>query len=115
MDLYAKNAHEFKYKTLQRYVARPFQDHGVDNIFYAGFGNTLYDMHAYHKAGMDLHRMFLIDKQSKIHCLDDDTSDEQVVKELLRHPKEYAFTRGTLFDGYKDERLLSHVLGYKKI
>lgn len=85
----------------------------------------MYDMHAYHKAGMDLHRMFLIDKKSKIYCLDenskssakdnakDEVKDNDTV--LGRHPKEYAFSRGTLFDGYGDEKLLSHVLGYKKI
>jgi len=125
MDLYARNAHEFKYETLQRYVARPFRDHGRvnDDVFYAGFGNTVYDMHAYHKAGMDLHRMFLIDKQSKIYCLDvsssssndDDNDIDKTKAKLLSHPKEYAYTRGTLFDGYGDEKLLSHVLGYKKI
>jgi hypothetical protein len=81
MDVYDVNAHVFKYDTLQSYVARPFQQHWTTKdstepderarrIFYAGLGNTLFGMHAYHHAGIALHRMFLIDKQSRIYCLD---------------------------------------------
>jgi hypothetical protein len=81
MDVYDVNAHVFKYDTLQSYVARPFQQHWTTKdstepderarrIFNAGLGNTLFGMHAYHHAGIALHRMFLIDKQSRIYCLD---------------------------------------------
>jgi len=41
--------------------------------------------------------------------------DEEKDDILSRHPKEYAFSKGTLFDGYGHEKLLSHVVGYKKI
>lgn len=122
MDFYHANPHEFKYDTLKKYVARPFQDLGVTNVFYAGFGNTVFDMHAYHNAGMDLHRMFIIDKQSRIYCLDrkehkeEDADDSKDVQRALDHPKEYAMARGTLFaDGYHDAKLLSLVLSYKKV
>lgn len=136
MDFYYANAHEFKYDTLERYVLRPFRqlttsdpkckvsnenasrpgderkiatevDYNMD-IFYAGFGNTLFDMNAYHRAGIDLHRMFLIDKQSQIHCLDGSNSNED--KPAMNQPKTYARVRGTLFvDGYKDTKLIQHV------
>ena len=107
-------------------------------LFVAGFGNTVHDMHAYHNAGMELHRMFLIDQQSQIYCLDssnnrdDDDEKEEPSRdpaasssrrenhrradEILDHPKEYAMKKGTLFaKGYEDERLLSFVLGYKEL
>ena len=120
MDFYHANAHEFKYDTLKNYVARPFRDLGVRSrdIFYAGFGNTVFDMHAYHNAGIDLHRMYLIDKQSRIYCLDrkEHEDADSNVQRVLDHPKEYAVARGTLFaDGYHDAKLLSHVLGEKKV
>jgi hypothetical protein len=118
MDFYDANAHIFKYDTLQSYVARPFQQHWTTkdsaeaderdkSIFYAGLGNTLFDMHAYHHAGIELHRMFLIDKQSRIYCLDQ--TDIQL--ELhMNHPRDYALAKGTLFaNGYRDANLLSHV------
>jgi LNS2 (Lipin/Ned1/Smp2) len=118
MDFYHANAHEFKYDTLKKYVARPFQDLGATDVFYAGFGNTVFDMHAYHNAGIDLHRMFLIDKQSRIYCLDrkehEDSNTD--VERALDRPKEYAMARGTLYgNGYQDPKLLLHVLDYKKI
>jgi hypothetical protein len=118
MDFYDVNAHVFKYDTLQSYVARPFQQHWTRSdgaepddrdkgIFYAGLGNTLFDMHAYHHAGIALHRMFLIDKQSRIYCLD----QNDIQLELNgHHPREYARAKGTLFvDGYRDDNLLSHI------
>jgi hypothetical protein len=73
----------------------------------------VFDMHAYHNAGIDLHRMYLIDKSSQIYCLDnqDHVADETRVQRALDHPKEYAQVRGTLFvKGYQDANLLSHVL-----
>ena len=123
MDFYHANAHVFKYDTLKQYVTRPFRElllGGTEksDVFYAGFGNTVFDMHAYHNAGMDLHRMFLIDKQSRIYCLDrkEHEDADSNVQRALNHPKEYAAARGTLFvDGYRDGKLLSHLLGYKKI
>jgi hypothetical protein len=120
MDFYDANAHTFKYDTLQMYVARPFQQHrgqstahgtNNDGLFYAGFGNTLYDMHAYHHAGIPLHRTFLIDKQSRIYCLDKDgTANGETTAPAIDNPKEYAQFKGTLFaNGYRDDALLPHI------
>jgi phosphatidate phosphatase PAH1 len=118
MDFYHINAHEFKYDTIQKYVTQPFLSVGIkrDQIFYAGFGNTVYDMHAYHNAGMDMHRMFLIDKKSCIFCLDStlttsDDSTRTCIQRALDHPKRYATVKGTLFsDGYDDPKLLTYLL-----
>lgn len=120
MDFVDKNPHTFKYDTLEKYVCQPFRQLGVTRpIFEAGFGNTVYDMHAYHNAGIQPHRMFLIDKQSQIYCLDKnevEPNDADRVNRALDHPKEYAMERGTLFSGgYEDEKLLCFVLGYKKV
>jgi LNS2 (Lipin/Ned1/Smp2) len=127
MDFYYVNAHEFKYNTLQKYVIKPFVEIGADmrSILYAGFGNTLYDMHAYHHAGIDLYRMFIIDKKSRIHCCDatltslpgnkgenDDSMKQQAKCQLvLDHPKQYESVKGSMFaNGYKDPNLISYIM-----
>lgn len=116
MDFYHINAHEFKYDTIQKYVTQPFLRVGIDRnqIFYGGFGNTVYDMHAYHNAGIDLHRMFLIDKKSRIFCLDSTLSpsdDSKSIQRALDHPKRYAAVKGTLFPrGYDDPKLMTYLL-----
>jgi LNS2 (Lipin/Ned1/Smp2) len=123
MDFYHVNAHEFKYETLQKYVIQPFVDLGIniDDFLYAGFGNTLYDMHAYHNAGIEPQRMFIIDKQSRIHCCDASSNllspkTEDVVAQLAQtqrafgHPKKYELLRGTLFlGGYADPELITYI------
>lgn len=116
MDFYHINAHEFKYDTIQKYVTQPFLRLGVNpnQIFFAGFGNTVYDMHAYHNAGIDLHRMFLIDKRSRIFCLDSTSStseDNESIQRALDHPKRYASKKGSLFSaGYDDPNLVTYLL-----
>lgn len=116
MDFYHINAHEFKYDTIQKYVTQPFLSVGVkrNQLFYAGFGNTVYDMHAYHNAGIDLHRMFLIDKKSRIFCLDSTSftsGDSKSIQRALDHPRRYATVKGTLFaDGYDDPKLITYLL-----
>jgi phosphatidate phosphatase PAH1 len=129
MDFYYANAHEFKFDTIEKYVTQPFLTIGanIKNIFYAGFGNTVYDMHAYHNAGIDLHRMFLIDKKSNIYCLDsthtfssstnecNEKIDKKYIQCALDHPKQYALTKGTLFvHGYVDPKLLTYILNLNK-
>jgi hypothetical protein len=135
MELVYKSIHEFKAAALHQHVVQPFALLGVHpkRIFVAGFGNTLMDMQAYHMAGMDLGQIYLIDKQSNIHCLDkqasknladkdtndDDDGDDSNISssntktKKVAHPKprdEYLRMRGTHFTGYLDERLLDHVL-----
>lgn len=120
MDFYHVNAHEFKFQTLEQYVRQPFVDLGVPtkDIWYAGFGNTLYDMYAYHRAGIAAYRMFLIDKKSRIYACDakivsptenDNCSKRDVAK--LDHPKQYESLKGTLFaTGYLDPDLMTYIL-----
>jgi hypothetical protein len=134
MDHWDRNPHVFKKDLLERNVLRLFRELGVvtPSLFEAGFGNTLYDMHAYHKAGIALHRLFLVDKQSRIFCLDRNfrtsatsngskkhTSTNGVSgcenRRALDHPKDYAMETGTLFPkGYEDERLWKYILGYHR-
>jgi phosphatidate phosphatase PAH1 len=120
MDFYHVNAHEFKYNTLEKYVLQPFVDVGatIHQIFHAGFGNTLYDMHAYHRAGIEAHRMFIIDKQSRIHACNaslitsSQNKDESKQKAMtLDHPKQYESMKGTMFaTGYLDPNLMTYIL-----
>jgi hypothetical protein len=119
MELVYRSIHEFKAATLLQHVVQPFFEQGVDKreIFLAGFGNTLMDMQAYHMAGMDVEHIYLIDKQSKIYCLDDQAKKKKLdfvtVHDNDNKPKprhEYLQMRGTHFTGYLDERLLAHVL-----
>ena len=135
MDHWDRNPHVVKYDMLERNVLRPFRDLGVatPSLLEAGFGNTLNDMHAYHKAGIALHRLFLVDKQSRISCLDRNfrttiLSDGSKTYSssingvngcenyrALDHPNDYAMEVGTLFQrGYEDERLWRYILGYHK-
>ena len=127
MDFYDDNAHEFKYNTMEKYVLQPFIDVGATSqqIFYAGFGNTVYDMHAYHRVGIEAHRMFIIDKQSRIYACDasvvktvssqrnehdDDTKQTAAVSTLLDHPKQYKSLQGTMFAaGYLDPNLMTYI------
>ena len=133
MDHWDRNPHVVKYDILERNVLRPFRELGVvtHSLLEAGFGNTLYDMHVYHKAGIALHRLFLVDKQSRIFCLDRNSStvngwdckghaSSDGVKgcenhRALNHPRDYAMETGTLFQrGYEDENLWRYILGYNK-
>jgi hypothetical protein len=102
MEIYSKNAHEFKAKALQEHVIQPFKALGVERPLQAGFGNTLMDMQAYHAAGIELSQIFWIDKQSVIYCL-----DAASVVVLERH--EYMMARGSTFEGYRDHKLLVHL------
>ena len=96
MDFVNKDAHEFKYQTLRKYVLSLYGR----NLLYAGFGNTPYDIHAYHRAGVQ--RLYFIDKSSKIHHITDGPR--------LDNPKEYLTRKGNCFaDGYRDFNLLPHV------
>ena len=138
MDFYYVNPHEFKYETMEKYVLQPFLDVGVttttqQHIFHAGFGNTLYDMHAYHRAGIDAHRMFIIDKKSRIYACDASSSVQSDFQEstssdgndsnpkkqnkttVLDHPKHYESMKGTMFAaGYLDPNLMTYISNWKE-
>lgn len=105
MELVSKSVHEFKREALTANVVRPFLQLGVRNVFLAGFGNSLMDMQAYHGAGMQMHQIYLVDKRSRIYCLDCKAN-----REPLRN-QDYMHARGTLFEGYQDSKLMAHILG----
>jgi phosphatidate phosphatase LPIN len=108
MELVYKTAHKFKTAALERHVMRPFHDLGVKAVFCAAFGNTLMDMEAYHDAGMELNRVYLVDKKSRIYCLDRNHQHEH--KMTPNRSDYYLLAKGTAFDGYKDQKLLLHLL-----
>ena len=76
MELVSFTVHLFKASLLMDQVVTPFCEVSDDphethqSLFVAGFGNTLMDVQAYHMAGMDLSQIYLIDKKSRIACLD---------------------------------------------
>jgi hypothetical protein len=107
MELIHKSANEFKKEAIQRHVVRPFQTLGVTVTFSAAFGNTLMDMEAYHAAGMDLHSIYLVDKQSRIFCLDGKNLGG--TKVVVDRHEFYLLSRGSNFYGYKDQKLLTHI------
>jgi len=135
MELVTKSVHEFKHQAIESNIMRPFRQVGASDkhVLLAGFGNTLMDMQAYHMAGLELSQIYLIDKTSKICCLDyhstmaangqpnnDHSSDEQLIptpnegttddrprRGWLHHDFLWR-SRGSLFQGYHDDQLFDH-------
>merc|ERR1712238_111237 len=95
----------------------------------AGFGNNTRDMQAYHSIGMDLHRIYMIDKKSRIVIFDkkmekdgnDNTETDLAATDTTttnNHPTEFQSEQfykdriGTTFDeGYTDTKLF-YQLGF---
>lgn len=103
----SKSVHVFKLEALQRHVLKPFGEVGSSDNLWAGFGNTFMDMQAYHQAGISLHRTYIIDKKSRIVCLDRDAIEGVDVTLLTS----YHLELGTVFPaGYIDEKLTVHIL-----
>jgi len=134
MELISHTANEFKSKKLWQQVVQPFREANNNNdtdnendtnhpTFVAGFGNNTRDMQAYHSIGMDLHRIYMIDKKSRIVTFDkkmekdgndnNDTTDPATKDTTTNHPTEFQSEQfykdriGTTFDeGYTDTKLL---------
>lgn len=76
MELVTHDVHKFKAAAIMEQVVTPFckvSDNPQDvhkSLFVAGFGNTFMDVQAYHMAGIELSQIYLIDKKSRIHCMD---------------------------------------------
>lgn len=96
MEIVTRSTNEFKTNVLMNHVVYPFAQVGENDVFFAGFGNTLMDIQAYHMVGMQPHKIFLIDKQSRIQVMMDADGD--------------AGTNGPQFHGYHDDSLLEHIL-----
>ena len=137
MELVTKSVHEFKHQAIESNIMRPFRQVGAcdKHVLLAGFGNTLMDMQAYHMAGLELSQIYLIDKTSKICCLDyhstmaaangqtiihhhppsseqltkqnEVTTDDRPRRGWLHHDF-LRRSRGSLFEGYQDDQLLDH-------
>jgi LNS2 (Lipin/Ned1/Smp2) len=76
MELVTHTVHAFKASQLINQLVTPFCKVALDpeekhrSLFVAGFGNTFMDVQAYHMAGMSLDQIYVIDKSSRIFCLD---------------------------------------------
>ena len=72
MEVLSKTAQAFKAGELEKHIAGPFRraNQHHSNLVLAAFGNNLNDVQAYHKIGVDMDRIFLIDKNSTIVTFD---------------------------------------------
>ena len=92
MEVLSKSTQAFKAGELEKHIAGPFRrcarnnqdttqqeeerrndddsNSSKDSIFVAAFGNNLNDVQAYHKIGVDLDKIFMIDKNSRIVTFD---------------------------------------------
>jgi phosphatidate phosphatase PAH1 len=80
MEVLSKSTQAFKAGELEKHIAGPFRrccarsrndndnsnSNHKDSVFVAAFGNNLNDVQAYHKIGVDLDKIFMIDKHSRI-------------------------------------------------
>ena len=106
MEVLSKTAQAFKAGELDKHIAGPFQrarqcdqSNPTESIFVAAFGNNLNDVQAYHKIGVDLDRIFVIDKNQ---------SNESTNEEEDGFPPHswYSNLMSTVFEnGYSDDKL----------
>jgi hypothetical protein len=128
MELISMKTHHFKAAILWQQVVQPFRQvkHEASSspVFLAGLGNTIMDVQAYHMAGIDLSKIYLIDKKSKISTfdrkLDLEYSNLTRTKDgcfsatvgIPMPRKWYKSMAGTIFNGYSDRSLKSHILSH---
>lgn len=117
MELVSKTTQKFKTGKLWQQIVQPFRratNNDPDSpVFVAGFGNNFMDMQSYHAVGMDLDRIFKINKKSQIITFDKPnmTSPQSNSVELAFHPHQWYKDRiGTKYDGYTDPRLISRLV-----
>jgi hypothetical protein len=139
MELYSKTTHHFKSGVLRSQIVKPFRhacaaaeveestnsESSSSSVFVAGFGNSWMDVQAYHMSGIELNKIFLINKKSHI-CVfnkkrsfqekmvqNDDKENESSPLTTVDIPmsREWYQTQvGTMFQqGYADVGLTSHV------
>ncbi|KAG7364347.1 LNS2 lipin/Ned1/Smp2 domain containing protein [Nitzschia inconspicua] len=135
MELVSKTTHHFKSETLWKQIVQPFRRATNDanyELFFAGFGNTVMDMQAYHAVGMDLNRIFKINKRSEIvtfdkrseyplHAIemsqlmiDNNTNNKNTVSLKFPSRKWLKDRMGTVYSGYADPRLHAHLFDHGK-
>jgi len=126
MEVLSKTTQAFKAGELETHIVGPFQrareckcefqkgeitnETSKDcGIFVAAFGNNLNDVQAYHKIGMDLNKIFLIDKNSTIVTFDKEVIDDNGPprgEEGFPPHSWYKDRISTIFDdGYFDKKL----------
>jgi hypothetical protein len=125
--------HQFKADLLWKQVVQPFRKvtnaTSASPVFLAGLGNTIMDVQAYHMAGIDLDKIYLINKKSQISVFDKQQVGEQWTTLTSKKEKEglvsttvgdpmprnwYKTQMGRTFKGYSDPNLLKHVLPQPK-
>lgn len=115
MELVTKTTQRFKAGKLWKNVIQPFRKATKNDpnspYFVAGFGNNFMDMQSYHAIGMDLNRIFKINKTSQIVTFDKENSTSQSSNgefEFSSH-QWYKDRIGTKYDGYTDSGLISRL------
>ena len=114
MEVLSKTAQAFKAGELEKHIAGPFrrarfaegQSDQNESVFVAAFGNNFNDVQAYHKIGVDLDRIFVIDKNSHIATFQK-TNDSTTTNEEGFLPHSWYIDRlsTNLEDGYSNEKL----------
>ena len=103
MELISHTVHLFKASQLHHQVVTPFCNVSLNpaekhkSLFVAGFGNTLMDVQGYHMAGMSLEQIYLIDKSSRISCLDAETAVASPPKRRMWSSLSSKLSSGTSF------------------
>ena len=116
MEVLSKTTQAFKAEQLEKHISGPLRRARAhestkfeSDIFVAAFGNNLNDVQAYHKIGMDLDRVFMIDKKSKIVTFDKPPPIEGTPpkgEDGFPPHSWYKQVMGTIFeDGYSDAKL----------
>jgi hypothetical protein len=127
MEVISHSTNEFKSTKLWQQVVKPFREANAKNnnndsapTFVAGFGNTFKDVQAYHAIGIDLDRIYMIDKKSQIVSFDrkidtDNDNNNSITcaaldptdDNFIFQPEKFYKNRiGTEFNGYTDAKLL---------
>jgi hypothetical protein len=122
--------HHFKADLIWKQVVQPFRKvtnaTSASPVFLAGLGNTIMDVQAYHMAGIDLEKIYLINKRSQISVFDKQVGEqwtnltskkEELFSATVGDPMPrhwYKTHMGRSFKGYSDPTLLKHVLPQPK-
>jgi len=113
MELVSKKTQKFKAELLLSQIVEPFQNASRRSPFLAGLGNSWMDVQAYHMIGIDLPRIYMIDKKSNITVFDKGPSE--AIRPTHAYPRKWYVNRiGNTFQGYLDESFVLHVTGELK-
>mmetsp|Transcript_8379 Transcript_8379/g.9755 ORF Transcript_8379/g.9755 Transcript_8379/m.9755 type:complete len:430 (-) Transcript_8379:235-1524(-) len=119
MEKISKTTQKFKAEKLSKQVIQPFRSATNDlksPFFVIGIGNTMMDVQAYHAIGMDLNRIYMINKKSHIISFEGASTFEREDGDsdgdgILSFPPQqwYKGRIGAKFNGYTDPKLLSQL------